>query len=99
MEVILKVGSRVSVLKLGRGMPQIYLRPGSIKDRRTSQSEPGKWGGGERDGRNYQSRFLPRRRNSPKRMLHSFTSFFGKYLSQTAILLCAISHFIEICNT
>lgn len=49
MEMILKVGSRVSVLKLGRGMPQIYLRPGSIKDRRTSQSEPGKWGGGERE--------------------------------------------------
>lgn len=41
MEMILKVGFRVSVLKLGRGMPQIYLRPGSIKDRRTSQSEPG----------------------------------------------------------
>lgn len=55
MEVILKVGFGVSVLKLGRGMPQIYLTPGSIKDRRTSQSEPGignksSGGGGEMGG-------------------------------------------------
>lgn len=80
MEMILKVGFRVSVLKLGRGMPQIYLRPGSIKDRRTSQSEPGKWGGGgERERREELSiTFLAKKEKLSKENASFLYKFFGE---------------------
>lgn len=77
MEVILKVGFRVSVLKLGRGMPQIYLTPGSIKDRRTSQSEPGKGRGGERE-RETSITFLAKKEKLSKENASFFYKFFGE---------------------
>ena len=95
MEVILKVGSRVSVLKLGRGMPQIYLTPGSIKDRRTSQSEPGignksSGGGGER-WEELSIMFLAKKEKLSKENASFFYKFFGEiFITNCNSFMCHI---------